>query len=97
MHTYISTAIVTLGSMHAYIILCFVFVNRYSSTKKFYCLSLKNGKQKCLGPGKGRHYPAMSAEAESLLYKYYQPHNQKLSSLLQELKVSLPNWLHSYD
>lgn len=70
-----------------------LFYNRYNAVKGFYCLTLKSGKQKCLGPGKGRHYPAMSQEAETLLYKFYEPHNQKLLILLQELKVSPPKWL----
>ena len=54
---------------------------------------MENGKQKCLGPGKGRHYPGMSSETRSLLQNYYKPHNQRLTNLLHELKVPLPEWL----
>ncbi|XP_065909201.1 bifunctional heparan sulfate N-deacetylase/N-sulfotransferase 4-like [Dysidea avara] len=66
---------------------------KFSKTKGFYCFTMKNEKQKCLGPGKGRHYPGMSSEARSLLQNYYKPHNQRLANLLHELKVPLPEWL----
>ncbi|XP_078578730.1 LOW QUALITY PROTEIN: bifunctional heparan sulfate N-deacetylase/N-sulfotransferase 2-like [Branchiostoma floridae x Branchiostoma japonicum] len=66
---------------------------RYDPSKGFYCQVMPNGKTKCLGRSKGRHYPPMEADTEKFLSNYYLPYNVELSKLLTRLAQQLPDWL----
>ena len=61
--------------------------------KGFFCRILNEGRTKCLGGGKGRHYDPMDAESEGFLRSYYRKHNIALSKLLRKLSVQEPSWL----
>lgn len=54
---------------------------------------VKEGRTKCLGGGKGRHYLPMDAASEKYLRTYYRKHNIALSKLLHKLSVPEPVWL----
>ena len=68
--------------------------HRYDKKKGFYCAS-RGSRPRCLGPSKGRHYPAMSESDRDFLRSYYIPHNRKLSHTLSELSRTPPQWLSS--
>ena len=54
---------------------------------------MENNKTKCLGKGKGRRYPEMSAKATDFLHSYYSKPNLALSKLLSKLGQTIPAWL----
>lgn len=64
----------------------------FSSKKGHYCL-LKNGKQKCLGPSKGRVYPPLQSAELAYLEDYYHQDNVELGTLLKKLGRPFPIWL----
>jgi hypothetical protein len=64
----------------------------FSERKGHYCV-MEEGKNRCLGPSKGRPYPPLSSTEVSYLKQYYGPDNLALIKLLKELKRPLPVWL----
>lgn len=68
----------------------------YDKSKGFYCQQPTDPKRKkplCLGPGKGRKYTQMSADARLFLNRLYWPHNRQLARILNDIGQPLPNWL----
>lgn len=67
---------------------------RYSKKKRFFCVYL--GKSyRCLGKGKGRHYPKMTDKEWHFLTQYYSLPNLKLYDLLKALDKPIPKWLQN--
>lgn len=65
---------------------------RFDVHKGFYCPVV--GKVvKCLGRGKGRHYPPLSDEEDKFVRELYMRHNVALSKLLTKLRQPIPLWL----
>ena len=52
-----------------------------------------DGKTKCLGKGKGRSYPAMSAELRRRLNEIFKNDNLSLHRFLTRNKLRVPAWL----
>ena len=77
--------------LYAISLLCILYCS-YSHRKGHYCL-LVEGKQKCLGPSKGRQYPPLRDAELSYLLDYYSQENAKLITLLRDLKRPIPIWL----
>lgn len=70
---------------------------KFVPEKGFYCqlVSMDSEKTKCLGPGKGRHYPPMDDLSRRYLQRYYRPHNVALHRLLTRLGYPTPQWLQA--
>ena len=51
------------------------------------------GRKKCLGKGKGRHYPPMEKESKVWLSEYFKKYNQNLEKLFFKIGQPSPKWL----
>lgn len=69
---------------------------RFNAKKGFYCKIGGSGKLDCLGKGKGRDYPEMSAKSRVYLEAYYRESNEKLANILKRMKKPFPDWLQEY-
>nr|XP_054775273.1 heparan sulfate glucosamine 3-O-sulfotransferase 1-like [Lytechinus pictus] len=52
----------------------------FNASKGFYCL--RDEKKECMGQGKGRTHPKMSAELEQRLREFYHPYNLEMEKLV---------------
>ncbi|XP_041483595.1 heparan sulfate glucosamine 3-O-sulfotransferase 1-like [Lytechinus variegatus] len=52
----------------------------FNASKGFYCLH--DEKKECMGQGKGRKHPEMSAELEQRLREFYHPYNLEMEKLV---------------
>lgn len=66
---------------------------RYDARKGFYCLVAVDGRKKCLGKGKGRHYPKIDSKSKDFLENYYSDANKRLAQLLHHIEKPFPQWL----
>jgi len=64
----------------------------YDESKGFYCMKIE-GRKKCLGKGKGRHYPPMEEESKVWLSEYFKKYNQNLEKLFIKIGQPSPKWL----
>ena len=75
---------------------CFAFCppSRYDDKKGFYCPLHRKGRTRCLGKGKGRHYPPMDEASRAYLRRFYQGYNLDLESYLPAIGQTVPAWLN---
>ncbi|CAJ0584851.1 unnamed protein product, partial [Mesorhabditis spiculigera] len=69
-------------------------VLRFSPSKGYWC-TLTQGKTKCLGKSKGRHYAPMSDVLRQKLNGIFHADNLALQKLLQKWHIPQPAWLRA--